>query len=48
MKKLTLVSVIVRGVRYSGFFWLQNNQISFEDLKKLHPWIPKGTTISIG
>jgi hypothetical protein len=51
MKKLTLVSIVLHGKTYSGFFLLNPDkpQVSWSEVeKKFNLEIPRGTTVTIG
>ncbi len=50
-RKLTLISVIVRGVRYSAFIEMTGNKVAWETLVVLFPvlkTLPQGATWSYG
>lgn len=50
MKKLTLVSIVLHGKTYSGFFLLNpiKPKVSWRDLEKEFKLeIPRGTTVTI-
>lgn len=52
-KKLTLISIMVRGKKYSKFVYFPKDQkakVHVDDLNKIFPeaYIQRGTTIAIG
>lgn len=51
MKKLTLVSIIIHGVRYSAFIEMEGNKLTWQALIDMFPELAKlpiGATYSVG